>query len=176
MTPRHEPIGRRAFLWTAALSGLAALLGEWVPRRWVSTAAPITPFRIPGAMDLPPGSAVGFTVPGTTIPGVLVRLAADTYAAFDQRCPHLGCPVQWSAQRERFECPCHQAVFEGSIGRVLAGPPPRGLRRIAIERRGDEVWARPAAGVSSMARSPLGGCGLPSPSGDDDAGRKERSV
>ena len=128
-------------MWTAALGGLAAVLGEWVPRRWLSAAATTTPFRIPGAADLPAGSAVSFTVPGTTIPGVLVRVAADTYAAFDQRCPHLGCPVQWSAQRERFECPCHKAVFEGSNGRVLAGPPQRGLRRIAIERRGDDVWA-----------------------------------
>ncbi|MFI5365890.1 MAG: ubiquinol-cytochrome c reductase iron-sulfur subunit [Candidatus Binatia bacterium] len=141
MSSRSESIGRRAFLWTAALSGLAAVLGEWMPQRWVSAATTITPFRIPGAVDLPAGSAVSFTLPGTTIPGVLVRLAADTYAAFDQRCPHLGCPVQWSAQRARFECPCHKAVFEGSVGRVLSGPPQRGLRRIAIEQRGDDVWA-----------------------------------
>lgn len=140
MKPSGEPIGRRAFLWTAALGGLAALLGEWVPRRWLSGAAAITPFPIPGAADLSAGSAVSFTVPGTTIPGVLVRLAADAYAAFDQRCPHLGCPVQWSPQRERFECPCHKAVFDGARGRVLAGPPQRGLHRIAIERRGDDVW------------------------------------
>lgn len=141
MIPSSAPLGRRAFLWTAALGGLAALLGEWIPRRRVAAAPAIAPFRIPGATDLPAGSAVSFTVPGTTIPGVLVRLAADTYAAFDQRCPHLGCPVEWSAQRARFECPCHRAIFDGSGGRVVSGPPPRGLRRIAIERRGDDVWA-----------------------------------
>jgi cytochrome b6-f complex iron-sulfur subunit len=141
MNPSGEPIGRRAFLWTAALSGLAALLGEWVPQRWTSAAATITPFPIPGAADLSAGSALTFTVPGTTIPGVLVRLAADAYAAFDQRCPHLGCPVQWSPQRECFECPCHKAVFDRSMGRVLSGPPQRGLHPIAIERRGGDVWA-----------------------------------
>jgi Rieske Fe-S protein len=154
-------IGRRAFLWTAALGGIAAVLGEWMPRRWVSAATtPPPPFRIPGAADLPAGSALSFTVPGTTIPSVLVRVAAETYAAFDQRCPHLGCPVQWSAQRERFECPCHQAVFEGSNGRVLSGPPQRGLRRIAIERRGDDVWAY-EVGVSEQS------------GGDDQDGRDE---
>ena len=83
MKPRSEPIGRRTFLWTAALSGLAAVLGEWMPQRWVSAAATTTPFRIPGAADLPAGSALSFTVPGTAIPGLLVRLATDTYAAFD---------------------------------------------------------------------------------------------
>ncbi len=145
-TPAAGPIGRRAFLWTAALGGLAAMLGEWLPLRWLSPATATAPFRIPGAGDLPVGSALSFTVPGTTIPAVLARVAADTYAAFDQRCPHLGCPVQWSAQRGRFDCPCHSAVFEGSNGRVLSGPPQRGLRRIAIERRGDEVWGlRPAS-------------------------------
>ena len=139
-------VGRRAFLWTAALGGLAAVLAEWVPRRWLSAAAPITPFRIPGTAGLAVGSAVNFTAPGTTVPGLLVRLAPDTYAAFDQRCPHLGCPVQWSPQRERFECPCHQAVFEGTLGRVVSGPPRRGLRRIAVERRGDDLWALADAG------------------------------
>ena len=157
MTPRSEPIGRRAFLWTAALSGLAALLGEWLPRRWVSAAATLAPFPIPGAADLPAGSAVSFTVPGTTIPGVLVRLATDAYAAFDQRCPHLGCPVQWSPQRERFECPCHKAIFDGSLGRVVSGPPRQGLRRITIERRGADVWALHV-------------------SGDEEDGNNERSV
>lgn len=140
MTPDSTPVGRRAFLWTAALGGLAAVLGEWLPRRWVSATAVTTPFPIPGAQQLAPGSAVSFTVPGTTIPAVLVRRTADAFVALDQRCPHLGCPVQWSAQRERFECPCHKAIFDGAGG-VVSGPPRRGLRRIAIEQRGDDVWA-----------------------------------
>ena len=157
MSSPDESIGRRAFLWTAAIGGLAAVLGEWLPRRWLSAAAAATPFRIPGAADLPAGSALSFTVPGTTIPAVLVHLAAETYAAFDQRCPHLGCPVQWSVQRARFECPCHKAVFEGARGRVLSGPPPRGLRRIAIEQRGGDVWVLQV-------------------DGDEPDGRKERSL
>ncbi len=152
MKARSEPVGRRAFLWTAAMAGLAALVGEWLPRRWLSAAAAIPPFRIPDAGDLPAGSAVNFTVPGTTIPCLLVRLAADQEAAFDQRCPHLGCPVQWSSARERFECPCHKAIFD-KWGRVVSGPPQRGLRRIAIERRGEDVWALHFAGDATTERS-----------------------
>ena len=56
-----------------------------------------------------------------------VRLDADTVVAFDRRCPHLGCPVRWSAERGRFECPCHHAAFDARTGAVLFGPPTRGL-------------------------------------------------
>lgn len=141
MKPVGDAVGRRAFLLTAMASGLAALFGDWWAQRRVSASPTIVPFPIAGTAALAPGEAVGFDVPNTQIAGVLVRLSTDTYAAFDRRCPHLGCPVLWSAARERFECPCHAAVFDGGSGRVLAGPPQRGLRRIAIERRGDQVWA-----------------------------------
>ncbi len=141
MTSTPEPVGRRAFLMTALASGLAALFGDvWAQRRVAATPA-IAPFRIIGAAELPSGAAVDFEVPGTKISGLLVRLSGDTYAAFDRRCPHLGCPVQWSAPQQRFECPCHAAVFDGHSGGVCSGPPRRGLRRIALERRGLEVWA-----------------------------------
>jgi len=153
MTPDGRPVGRRAFLWTAALGGIAALLGEWLPRWWVTAAAITAPFRIPDAAQLAVGSALSFTVPGTTAPAILVRRAADEFVAFDQRCPHLGCPVQWSPQRGRFECPCHQAVFDGVLGGVVSGPPRRGLRRIAVEQRGDEVWALHAARDGEAERS-----------------------
>ena len=156
MTRTRENMGRRAFLMTAVAGGLAALFGEsWAQWR-VSASPAITAFPIAGAAELPPGEAVTFDVPGTPIAGLLVRLSGDTYAAFDRRCPHLGCPVQWSAADKRFECPCHRAVFEGRSGDVLTGPPRRGLRRIAIERRGVQVWALRT--------------------GDDDDGNDGRSV
>ena len=135
-------IGRRTFLCTAAVTGVSALLGEWWGRTHVPAIPKVASFPVARAADLPPGDAVSFTIVGTTIPGVLVRLDADTCVAFDRRCPHLGCPVQWSRERARFECPCHAAVFDGSTGRVLAGPPRRGLRLIELERRSTELWVR----------------------------------
>jgi nitrite reductase/ring-hydroxylating ferredoxin subunit len=155
MKPTSDSVGRRAFLMTAVAGSLTALFGDWWAQRRAPVSPVVVPFQIAGTAELSPGGAVSFDVPGTPVAGVLVRLSNDTYAAFDRRCPHLGCPVQWSVPRERFECPCHAAVFDGSSGRVLAGPPRRGLRRIAIEQRGDQVWALRA--------------------GDDDE-REERSV
>ena len=134
-------IGRRRFLCTALVTAVSALLGEWWGRTRVAAIPGVAPFPISAAAQLPPGDALSFTIVGTTIPAVLVRLDADTCVAFDRRCPHLGCPVQWSREHARFECPCHAAVFDAS-GRVLAGPPRRGLRPLDLERRGADLWVR----------------------------------
>ncbi len=144
MSPARDLMGRRRFLWTAALAALAAACGEWWQSWRPEKSAPVAAaFRIPAAADLRPGSALNFSLPGADAAAVLVRLNDGAFAAFDRRCPHLGCPVLWSAQRERFECPCHKAIFDAASGRVLGGPPQSGLRRIAVAHRGTELWALP---------------------------------
>ena len=53
-------------------------------------------------------------------------------------CTHLACPVQKRTLETSGEatgplrCPCHGGVFSRT-GEVLAGPPPRPLRRLRIE-------------------------------------------
>ncbi len=54
--------------------------------------------------------------------------------ALSMVCPHLGCQVRWDADASRFACPCHAAAFD-TEGRVLFGPPPRGLDRYEVEIR-----------------------------------------
>jgi menaquinol-cytochrome c reductase iron-sulfur subunit len=51
-----------------------------------------------------------------------------TFAVYDIHCTHVGCPVRWNAQADRFFSPCHGGMFDKD-GRVLAGPPPRPLDR-----------------------------------------------
>ena len=76
-------------------------------------------------------AAVGFTgARGTSLPVP----GDDATIAFDRRCPHLGCPVLWSAERTRFECPCHHAAFDARTGEVLFGPPRRGLAPAIVRR------------------------------------------
>ncbi len=41
-------------------------------------------------------------------------------------CPHLGCQVTWSADRQDFFCPCHGSVFAPD-GTRISGPTPRGM-------------------------------------------------
>jgi menaquinol-cytochrome c reductase iron-sulfur subunit len=53
-------------------------------------------------------------------------------------CTHLGCTVRWNAEDDQFQCPCHGGRFAPD-GRVVDGPPPQPLRRLAAEVRDGEL-------------------------------------
>jgi Rieske Fe-S protein len=119
-----------------AANGALAALGL----RDARAAAP-EPVRIGTVRDLPVGGSRVFEYPGPGAPCLLVRLEEDRFEAFGQKCTHLGCPVVFRAATRKLHCPCHEGYFSAEDGRVLAGPPPRPLPRIELERRGDELWA-----------------------------------
>ena len=123
-------LDRRGFLRAAGAAAVAVVVGEW--------RAAEAPAAHAGRVVLPRGDVPGIgearaivAADGTEV--VAVRLDAETLLGFARRCPHLGCPVVWSAARGRFECPCHRAVFEARTGRVLTGPPRRGLTPVTLE-------------------------------------------
>ena len=45
-------------------------------------------------------------------------------------CPHLGCAVEYVAERETFSCPCHASEFD-RLGRRKFGPAPRDMDRLS---------------------------------------------
>ena len=100
-----------------------------------------TPLRIEGAETLQPGSALNFTYPGKEDTAILIRTREGGYHAFGQKCTHLSCPVYYSKEHARLECPCHEGGFSETTGEVLYGPPPRPLDLIDIEVRNGEVFA-----------------------------------
>ena len=55
----------------------------------------------------------------------------DGYRALLSTCSHLGCKVNWDVGVKQFRCPCHGGAYDRD-GRVLAGPPPRPLERLAV--------------------------------------------
>jgi nitrite reductase/ring-hydroxylating ferredoxin subunit len=136
----EQSLSRRGLLRIALFASVAAALGEWWGRRVAPAAVPRAAFPIAGSATLAVGQALDFQVPDSPIAALLVRLPDDRFVAFDRRCPHLGCPVVWSAARAELACPCHTARFDARSGAVLSGPPPRGLRRLPIARRDGSVW------------------------------------
>jgi len=126
--PQERSLDRRRLLKLAGVAAVAALGGE---RFAAHEPSPHPAVRV-DALDLPaPGTARA--VAGAAGREILVaRLDAATVVAFDRRCPHLGCPVVWSAEHARFECPCHHAAFDARTGHVLFGPPRRGLAPVAV--------------------------------------------
>lgn len=58
---------------------------------------------------------------------------------FSLVCRHKACTVKWKDEQDRFECPCHEGMYNKE-GEVISGPPPGNLRRYKYEIRGEELW------------------------------------
>lgn len=70
---------------------------------------------------------------GSTVVGMFVeqkvpngQFTADNLRAVEQTCTHLGCPVNWVASDNRFECPCHGSQYNRNLT-VYHGPAPQPL-------------------------------------------------
>jgi len=97
--------------------------------------------QIDGAETLAPNSSLNFSYPTERDSAILVRTADGAYHAYGQKCTHLSCPVYYSRDHQRLECPCHEGAFDAATGNVLYGPPPRALDAIELESREGRVWA-----------------------------------
>ena len=97
--------------------------------------------HIEGAETLAPNSSLNFSYPTERDSAILVRTADGSYHAYGQKCTHLSCPVYYSRDQQRLECPCHEGAFDAATGNVLYGPPPRALDTIEVESRDGQVWA-----------------------------------
>jgi nitrite reductase/ring-hydroxylating ferredoxin subunit len=127
-------------LTSAALFvGAAGFAGKAVldARRSESLALSV----VNGAEVLAPNSSLNFSYPTERDSAILIRTADGTYYAYGQKCTHLSCPVYYSRDHQRLECPCHEGAFDAATGDVLYGPPPRALDAIEIELRDGQVWA-----------------------------------
>jgi len=127
---RERLLDRRRFLCAAGSAAVLVAAGEWAAQRAETERRAPGPVTLPATEQLAVGEASALTASdGVSV--LAVRLDTDLVVAFDRRCPHLGCPVVWAAARGRFECPCHRAAFDARSGRVLFGPPRRGLTPVA---------------------------------------------
>jgi len=64
---------------------------------------------------------------------VLVRREADTVRAFNLRCTHAGCTVEWQDTAQKFVCHCHGAEFhaDGTVAKLPATEP---LEELTVRR------------------------------------------
>jgi nitrite reductase/ring-hydroxylating ferredoxin subunit len=109
----------------------------------------LPPAPIPGADTLAPNTSLNFNYPTAHDSAILVRTADGAYHAYGQKCTHLSCPVYYSRDHQRLECPCHEGAFDAASGNVLYGPPPRALDTIDVEARDGQVWAVGRTAASS---------------------------
>ncbi len=156
---RHEPLWKEEFSVRSGderyvnrrqlgkflvLTSLGMLAGNvWIlVKGWLARKAPSYPAvpvaRVP---EIPVGGVKLFRYPGPEDACILVRTGEDAFAAYSQKCTHLSCAVYFAKEAGRLECPCHEGYFSVADGHVLQGPPQRGLPRIVLTRRGDELVA-----------------------------------
>src|SRR4051794_19731030 len=71
--------------------------------------------------------------PATLDPQTAARAAAGV-VAYSAICPHTGCEVvNWLADKQILDCPCHNSEYDPRAGaRVVSGPPPRGLAAVPM--------------------------------------------
>ncbi len=136
-------VTRRQFGKFLVLTSLAMFAGNvWiVVKSWLQATPKFSAQPVALLQEIPIGGVKLFRYPGPEDACILVRTADDAYVAYSQQCTHLSCAVYYDPRSNRLECPCHQGAFAITDGRVLQGPPPRPLPRIALERRGTTLVA-----------------------------------
>ncbi|MFE9909968.1 QcrA and Rieske domain-containing protein [Streptomyces clavifer] len=126
-----------------ALGGLGVAAGILHRHGDEEDGEPPAPKRI--ATQLTPGESLAFRYPGDEDRAVAVRLDDGTLVGYSAVCTHLACAVLWRKDRGsegELYCPCHEGVFDARTGEVTAGPPPRGLPKVALTEQTDgSIWA-----------------------------------
>jgi cytochrome b6-f complex iron-sulfur subunit len=62
----------------------------------------------------------------------------NKYWALSRKCTHLGCRLNYQADKDILECPCHQSRFNVETGEVVRGPAQKPLIFLPVEKRQDE--------------------------------------
>jgi Rieske Fe-S protein len=142
-TADERYVNRRQFTKFLTLTSLAMFAGNlWILARSVFHRAPVfSPQPVATLDEVPVGGVKQFAYPGAEDRCILVRTAADAYAAYSQKCTHLSCAVYYSRDNNQLECPCHQGFFSIVDGSVIAGPPRRPLPRVLLQKQGDRLVA-----------------------------------
>ena len=131
VTRDEDELDRRRFITIAGCAAVLVAAGEWTGARLEASMHTAPDVSVPDVTSLQRGAALAIAASDGR-ETLVVKLDDGEVVAFDRRCPHLGCPVLWSQEHDRFECPCHHAAFDARTGRVLFGPPRRGLTRARV--------------------------------------------
>jgi menaquinol-cytochrome c reductase iron-sulfur subunit len=125
--------------------GLPALAYLLVPPKlqqkddWFSVGdiTGLTP-NVPAEMTYRRNTVDGWKVTSEKSTVWVVKQPDSSVVAFAPQCTHLACPYHWDESKSEFLCPCHASVFSID-GKVVSGPAPRPLDRLATKVDGNKL-------------------------------------
>jgi len=138
LVDRRHVLGKLSAAALSLMAGFAVFIGGGflypVPRR-----KPPALF-ICLASEIPDGEPLEIRDPrGRKV--LLIRSADEKLMAIGTVCTHLGCAVYYRPKTKRFECPCHQGVFDRE-GNPISGPARRPLDSYPTEVREGKVFVQ----------------------------------
>jgi menaquinol-cytochrome c reductase iron-sulfur subunit len=84
------------------------------------------------------------TTPKSRIGAVYLmrKKGSSTVQALNAECPHLGCMVGYTANKQLFQCPCHTSAFDvdGKRRLDISKVPPRNMDGLTCEVKNNEIW------------------------------------
>ena len=142
-TADESYVARRQFSKFLVLTSLGMFAGNlWIAlRTWFAPRPAFSAMTVGSVNEIPVGGVKLFSYPTPEDPCIMIRTAADRYAAYSQKCTHLSCAVYYEKEANRLECPCHEGYFSVEDGSVLQGPPPRRLPRIILKQEAGSLIA-----------------------------------
>jgi Rieske Fe-S protein len=101
-----------------------------------------TPVQVPVIADL---TDAWNCEPNQPVGAVYLRKVGGKVTCFNAICPHAGCFVAYSTDRNVFQCPCHTSSFQLDGARNLPSPSPRDMDALKIDEaklKEGEVWVQ----------------------------------
>lgn len=97
----------------------------------------VTSIEVCKVADLPPGTGKNFRF--GSFPAILICTEDKQLHAFKAICTHLGCTVQFRADKQNVYCACHGGEYDAATGKNIAGPPPKPLTALKAEVKDGKI-------------------------------------
>ncbi len=131
---------RTAFACTAMCWGGVTLLPVFMylnPPQTEDTKSKVTSLEVCKLSELPKGTGRNFRF--GSFPALVIHTDDGELHAFKAVCTHLGCTVQFRAEKQDIYCACHGGQYDAATGKNIAGPPPKPLPALKAEVIDDKV-------------------------------------
>ncbi len=144
--PGGKPgLGRREFLANAVLAVAGLLSVGTLAERFLAFLYPIVPPEREIELDVLARDQLptnGGKIAHTPLGHIALIDRAGEVSAYSAVCTHLGCIIQYAPMGQRaWLCPCHKGAYDAA-GKVIAGPPPRGLTPLPVAVRDGRVFVK----------------------------------